>query len=462
MDKGFKAPWEQKNKENDNIPESIRRPEGYVEPKKEAPKRDPEREKAEWERTPESVRKPQAYVDLDTFGLRDTIDKNVRFMTDEEIAAERAAEKAKRAEMLQPKEPKKEESKAAPKKDNHDEQHVVTSKADKGLAPKKIEDESRKYEILNASEMRERMKNFVSSDSRFSPEDRAEIEKRFNDPQIAEEMKNRHFLVGEVNGQSVMHLLSEQETEKFYLLEGKERDQYVVHLLESESKIQEQERHQDNKERERLFTQPQTAQQVNKNDISFALSPMEMIIRFLFNMFGMDFLNNNKQEMAQQQSSDAIIDQNQSTRSVSQLEPIVRPRSTEQHMIEVSNLQVKANGDNLQMVAIVNGKEESRQINDHDYNKFLALDDHFRLRLFNKIFGIPDGQSVRVADKIISAENDYNHDIKSSISEPEKRTQSQSWKNPDYATLASMNYENEMMKEEQHSQEQNQSTGIRR
>ena len=120
------SPWKKKSNEDENIPESIRRPEGYVEPKKEESKRDPEREKAEWERTPESVRKPQSYLDMDTFGLRDTIDKNVRFMTDEEIAAERAAEKEKRAALIQP---KKEQQKEEVKVDNlTDEQKEALKK----------------------------------------------------------------------------------------------------------------------------------------------------------------------------------------------------------------------------------------------------------------------------------------------------------------------------------------------
>ena len=50
------------------------------------------------------------------------------------------------------------------------------------------------------------------------------------------------------------------------------------------------------------------------------------------------------------------------------------------------------------MTAIVDGKETSHEISERDYNKFLALDDSHRLRLFNKVSGISNGQSVRVAD----------------------------------------------------------------
>ncbi len=681
------SPWKKKSNEDENIPESIRRPEGYVEPKKEESKRDPEREKAEWERTPESVRKPQSYLDMDTFGLRDTIDKNVRFMTDEEIAAERAAEKEKRAALIQPKkEQQKEEVKVDPKQEQHHaESASVSSNAER---PSVAQTQSTvtattKYEIINGQEIRERMRDFISSSkdlNNISPEDRAEIIKRLGDSKTAEEMRNKRFLIGEVNGQSMMHLLSEQESEKFSVLSGKKRDQYAAQLLESESKtlgslvtdtqikmIQEQGNREDSREKVQASTSQKT-----KNDFSYASSPLELLLQMLFKMFGLDFMNKSSQQQNQQnkttqtttsrlstgpiergrqtipdemlrcfrtdiapdinitdgkkatvtqicvhsgdmllgkmtegekktnadiagkyvvegvingQQVSKVIDKDtfnrlenmyqgdraeefcklfnldenkldfsrirfgegtpavaykgasrnaidywrgldvkempESAKSVlepnyclhgirkdgSKFEsPNMTPEmfyrfatmsqkdqqeyldrwlgpgssgtyftnasgkvvdinselrktesSAEQHIKEVSNMQVKSDGGKYHMVAIVDGKEESREITELLYGKFNALDDRSRLRLFNKVFGIADGQSVKVADKAIAMETDQDNSVKRSA-ESGKQAQGQSWKNSDYAALAAMNFEQEEMNK---SQQEHRSNGLR-
>ena len=666
------SPWKKKSNEDENIPESIRRPEGYVEPKKEESKRDPEREKAEWERTPESVRKPQSYLDMDTFGLRDTIDKNVRFMTDEEIAAERAAEKEKRAALIQPKkEQQKEEVKVDPKQEQHHaESASVSSNAER---PSVAQTQSTvtattKYEIINGQEIRERMRDFISSSkdlNNISPEDRAEIIKRLGDSKTAEEMRNKRFLIGEVNGQSMMHLLSEQESEKFSVLSGKKRDQYAAQLLESESKtlgslvtdtqikmIQEQGNSEDSREKVQASTSQKT-----KNDFSYASSPLELLLQMLFKMFGLDFMNKSSQQQNQQNKTtqtttsrlstgpiergrqtipdemlrcfrtditpdDNITDGKKATvtqicvhsgdmllgkmteeekktnadiagkyviegeingQQISKVidkdtfdrlenmyqgdradlfckifnldenkldfsrirfgegtptvaykgairnavdywrglevkempesakavlepsycingirkdgtkfqSPGMTPEmfyryatmskkdqqeyldrwlgpgssgiyftnasgkvvdinselrktesSAEQHIKEISNMQVKSDGGKYHMVAIVDGKEESREITELLYGKFNALDDRSRLRLFNKVFGIADGQSVKVADKAIAMETDQDNSVKRSA-ESGKQAQGQSWKNSDYAALAAMNFEQE-------------------
>ena len=127
MANDYKSPWLKDAEEKNDLPDGIRRPADYVEPKKTAPKRDLEREKAEWERTPESLRKAQAVSDLNAFGLRDAIDKNVRMLSEKEIAEERDTEKEKRAAMLKPKEQKeqkKEDSKDVPVKEKQAEQHT--------------------------------------------------------------------------------------------------------------------------------------------------------------------------------------------------------------------------------------------------------------------------------------------------------------------------------------------------
>lgn len=679
--------WKKKSNEDENIPESIRRPEGYVEPKKEESKRDPEKEKAQWEQTPEGIRRPAA-VDFESFGLRDAIDKNVKMMTDEEIAAERAAEKEKRAALIQPKkEQKKEEAKADPKQEQHHaESAAVSSNAERPSVaqPQPTVTATTKYEIINGQEIRERMKDFINSSpelKNISSEDREAIIKRLGDSKTAEEMKNKRFLIGEVNGQPMMHLLSEQESEKFNVLSGKKRDQYAAQLLESESKtlgslvtdtqikmIQEQGNREDSGEKVQASTSQKT-----KNEFSYASSPLELLLQMLFKMFGLDFMNKSSQQQNQQQSKT-----NQTTTSGLSTGPIERGRQTipdemlrcfrtditpddnitdgkkatvtqicvhsgdmllgkmteeekktnadiagkyviegeingqqiskvidkdtfdrlenmyqgdraeefckifnldenkldfsrirfgegtptvaykgairnavdywrglevkempesakavlepsycihgthkdgtkfqssgmtpemfyryatmnkkdqqeyldrwlgpgssgiyftnasgkvvdmnselrktgssaEQHIKEVSNMQVKADGGKYHMVAIVDGKEESREITELLYGKFNALDDRSRLRLFNKVFGIADGQSVKVADKAIAMETDQDNSVKRSA-ESGKQAQGQSWKNSDYAALAAMNFEQEEMNK---SQQEHRSNGLR-
>lgn len=463
----YKSPWEKKNKENEEIPESIRRPEGYVDPKKEAPKRDPEKEKAQWEQTPEGIRRPAA-VDFESFGLRDALDKNVKMMSDEEIAAERAAEKEKRAALIQPKkEQKKEEAKADPKQEQHHAESAAVSQNVERPSVAQTQSTvtaTTKYEIINGQEIRERMRNFISSSkdlNNISPEVRAEIIKRLGDSKTAEEMRNKRFLIGEVNGQSMMHLLSEQESEKFSVLSGKKRDQYAAQLLESESKtlgslvtdtqikmIQEQGNREDSREKVQASTSQKT-----KNDFSYASSPLELLLQMLFKMFGLDFMN----KSSQQQSKATTVTQNVPEQQQQQSqEPIQRVRTNpEQHIKEVSNIQVKADGGKYHMVAIVDGKEESREITELQYGKFYALDDRSRLRLLNKVFGIDDGQSVKVADKAISTETDQDNSDKRSAAESDKQAQSQSWKNSDYAALAAMNFEQEEISKNQQEHRSN-------
>ena len=308
--------WKKKSNEDENIPESIRRPEGYVEPKKEESKRDPEKEKAQWEQTPEGIRRPAA-VDFESFGLRDAIDKNVKMMTDEEIAAERAAEKEKRAALIQPKkEQKKEEAKADPKQEQHHaESAAVSQHVERPFVtqPQPTVTATTKYEIINGQEIRVRMRDFINSSpelKNISSENRAEIIKRLGDSKTAEEMRNKRFLIGEVNGQPMMHLLSEQESEKFNVLSGKKRDQYAAQLLESESKtlgslvtdtqikmIQEQGNREDSGEKVQASTSQKT-----KNEFSYASSPLELLLQMLFKMFGLDFMNKSSQQQNQQQS----------------------------------------------------------------------------------------------------------------------------------------------------------------
>lgn len=466
------SPWKKKSNEDEEIPESIRRPEGYVDPKKEAPKRDPEKEKAQWEQTPEGIRRPAA-IDFESFGLRDALDKNVKMMSDEEIAAERAAEKEKRAALIQPKkEQKKEEAKADPKQEQHHaESAAVSQNVERPFVtqPQPTVTATTKYEIINGQEIRERMRDFINSSpelKNISSEDRAEIIKRLGDSKTAEEMRNKRFLIGEVNGQPMMHLLSEQESEKFNVLSGKKRDQYAAQLLESESKtlgslvtdtqikmIQEQNR-EDSREKAQAVTTASNSQKT-KNEFSYASSPLELLLQILFKMFGLDFMN----KSSQQQSKATTVAQNVPEQQQQQSqEPIQRVRTNpEQHIKEVSNIQVKADGGKYHMVAIVDGKEESREITELQYGKFYALDDRSRLRLLNKVFGIADGQSVKVADKAIAMETDQDNSVKRSA-ESGKQAQGQSWKNSDYAALAAMNFEQEEMNK---SQQEHRSNGLR-
>jgi len=141
-------------------------------------------------------------------------------------------------------------------------------------------------------------------------------------------------------------------------------------------------------------------------------------------------------------------------------------QAAEQHITEVSNLRVEADDGHYKMTAIVDGKETSYEISERDYNKFLALDDSHRLRLFNKTSGIPDGQSVRVADKVIPTGNEQDNGIsRSAPAENEMQNQDQhqdmhqhqGLDHTDYASMTTMNFDVAMNE----GQQEQRSNGLR-
>ncbi|MBR1438072.1 MAG: hypothetical protein IJ587_05985, partial [Synergistaceae bacterium] len=351
------------------------------------------------------------------------IDKNVKMMTDEEIAAERAAEREKRAEKIKPATQQKTEAKETPAKESQTEAHAAGAKATPKSSSQQSESEPQKYEVLNGKEIRDRMKDYISSDSEMmkglSPEGRAELEKRLNDPETAEEMKDKLFLSGEVNGQPMVHPLTSEESARLNSLQGAERDQYAAQLLQAQAQALESQVSTAKAQDQQMGYQYQTnenvaavSRQSTKKDTDGATTRQQqpsLLLRILLMLLGIDtslFTSESKQ-----QERPAVAEQRQEAKQQQEVknETVVhRDRSTgdrrdvtqavEQHVKEVSNLRVEADGSQYKMTAIVDGKEESHEITEKDYNKFLALDDSQRLRLFNKTMGIPDGQSVRVAD----------------------------------------------------------------
>ena len=64
--------------------------------------------------------------------------------------------------------------------------------------------ELKRYEVLNGKEIRDKIKDFINTDSEIlksiSPEDRAELNRVFNNPKTAEEMKSKMFLIADIGG----------------------------------------------------------------------------------------------------------------------------------------------------------------------------------------------------------------------------------------------------------------------
>ena len=492
----YKSPWAQKPDKGEETPEYLRRPADYVEPKKPEPKRDPEKEKAHWEQTPESIRKPAA-IDFNSFGLRDAIDKNVKMMTDEEIAAERAAEREKRAEKIKPAAQQRAESKETPLKESQTESHAADTKTSETSASQQSESESKKYEIFNGQEFRSRMKDYISSDSEMTkgltPEGRTELEKRLNDPKTAEEMKDKLFLSGEVNGHPMIHPLTSEESARLNALQGAERDQYAAQLLQAQeqalvgqtntAKEQVQPPSYQQQEREKVDA---VSQQSGRKDTDGATTKQQqpsLLLRILLMLLGIDlsvFSSESKQQArpaVAEQQQEADQHQEAEQQQEKKNETVVhRERSAtdagnvtqaaEQHITEVSNLRVEADDGHYKMTAIVDGKETSHEISERDYNKFLALDDSHRLRLFNKTSGIPDGQSVRVADKVIPTGNEQDNGIsRSAPAENDMQNQDQhqdmhqhqGLDHTDYASMTTMNFDVTMNE----GQQEQRSNGLR-
>ena len=486
----YKSPWAQKPDKGEETPEYLRRPADYVEPKKPEPKRDPEKEKAYWEQTPESIRKPAA-IDFNSFGLRDAIDKNVKMMTDEEIAAEREAEREKRAEKIKPAAQQRAEPKETPVKESQTESHAADTKTSETSASQQSESESKKYEIFNGQEFRSRMKDYISSDSEMTkgltPEGRTELEKRLNDPKTAEEMKDKLFLSGEVNGHPMIHPLTSEESARLNALQGAERDQYAAQLLQAQeqalvgqtntAKEQVQQQSYQQQEREKVDA---VSQQSGRKDTDGATTKQQqpsLLLRILLMLLGIDlsvFSSESKQqarpavaeqhqeaEQQQEKKNETVVHRERSATDAGNV-----TQAAEQHITEVSNLRVEADDGHYKMTAIVDGKETSHEISERDYNKFLALDDSHRLRLFNKTSGIPDGQSVRVADKVIPTGNEQDNGIsRSAPAENEMQNQDQhqdmhqhqGLDHTDYASMTTMNFDVAMNE----SQQEQRSNGLR-
>lgn len=92
------------------------------------------------------------------------------------------------------------------------------------------------------------------------------------------------------------------------------------------------------------------------------------------------------------------------------------------HKLEISNIRVHNTGNLLEAInagicketisddlrnhmqgkymisAVVDGQSVHKQITEPQYDKYLALDDYQRMRYFNNLFGIKDGNSVVVPD----------------------------------------------------------------
>lgn len=222
--------------------------------------------------------------------------------------------------------------------------------------------ELKKYEVLNGKEIRDKIKDFINSDSEIlksiSPEDRAELNRVFNNPKTAEEMKSKMFLIADIGGRSMIYPLTMQESIKLNVLEDQKREKYAASLIEKE--------------------------------LAVPNSQVTKIVDNLNSDYGNDIIARQGVAGHQLQVSNIHVH--------------------DQEMLfdgMVSRFALGADADSQRadmkgkylMTAVVDGKNVQKHITKQQFDEFSALPQNKKLAKFNEIFGVKDGNSIAVADK---------------------------------------------------------------
>ena len=224
--------------------------------------------------------------------------------------------------------------------------------------------ELKKYEVLNGKEIRDKIKDFINTDSEMlksiSPEDRAELNRLFNNPKTAEEMKNKMFLIAETGGQPTIHPLTLQESIKLNMLEGQEREKYAASLIEKD------------------LASPKAQLEVVK------------IVDNLNSDYGNDVIARQGVAGHQLQVSNIHVHAQEKLFDgmVSRFAPGADADSQRADM-----------KDKFLMTAVVDGQNVQKHITRQQFDEFSALPLDQKLAKFNEIFGVQDGNSIAVADK---------------------------------------------------------------
>ena len=224
--------------------------------------------------------------------------------------------------------------------------------------------ELKRYEVLNGKEIRDKIKDFINSDSEIlksiSPEDRAELNRVFNNPKTAEEMKSKMFLIADIGGRSMIYPLTMQETIKLNILEDQKREKYAASLIEKD------------------LASPKSQLEVAK------------IVDNLNSDYGNDIIARQGVAGHQLQVSNIHVHDQEKLFDgmVSRFAPGADADSQRADM-----------KDKYLMTAVVDGKNVQKHITKQQFDEFSALPQDEKLAKFNEIFGVKDGNSIVVTDK---------------------------------------------------------------
>ena len=224
--------------------------------------------------------------------------------------------------------------------------------------------ELKRYEVLNGKEIRDKIKDFINSDSEIlksiSPEDRAELNRVFNNPKTAEEMKSKMFLIADIGGRSMIYPLTMQETIKLNILEDQKREKYAASLIEKD------------------LASPKSQLEVAK------------IVDNLNSDYGNDIIARQGVAGHQLQVSNIHVHDQEKLFDgmVSRFAPGANADSQRADM-----------KDKYLMTAVVDGKNVQKHITKQQFDEFSALPQNEKLAKFNEIFGVKDGNSIVVTDK---------------------------------------------------------------
>lgn len=222
--------------------------------------------------------------------------------------------------------------------------------------------ELKRYEVLNGKEIRDKIKDFINTDSEIlksiSPEDRAELNRLFNNPKTAEEMKSKMFLIADTGGRPLIHPLSLQESIKLNMLQGKERDKHAASLIEK--------------------------------DLAVPNSQVTKIVDNLNSDYGNDIIA--RQGVAGHQLQVSNIHVHDQEKLFDGMLSRFAPGA------DADSQRADMKGKYL-MTAVVDGQNVQKHITKQQFDEFSALPQDKKLAKFNEIFGVQDGNSIAVADK---------------------------------------------------------------
>ena len=222
--------------------------------------------------------------------------------------------------------------------------------------------ELKRYEVLNGKEIRDKIKDFINSDSEIlksiSPEDRAELNRVFNNPKTAEEMKSKMFLIADTGGRPLIHPLSLQESIKLNMLQGKERDKHAASLIEK--------------------------------DLAVPNSQVTKIVDNLNSDYGNDIIA--RQGVAGHQLQVSNIHVHDQEKLFDGMVSRFAPGT------DADNQRADMK-DKYLMTAVVDGQNVQKHITRQQFDEFSSLPQDEKLAKFNEIFGVKNGNSIIVADK---------------------------------------------------------------